>query len=163
MVCFILIPCSCLHSLSSLIPITPPSLSFSAHVPPSPLPLSSPFLSLHLTSLASSCHPRYPLMLSSVFPYSHPSSLICCLSLSCHAFIPPLLSFLSHLIPFSAHPFIHFPLFVSLVILLTACHWQFCLNSVWNVTFKNQQGTVSAVKLPWVSKLKGKVLSAAAV
>lgn len=80
-----------------------------------------------------------------------------CLSLSCHAFIPPLLSSLSHLIPLSAHPFIHFPLFVSLVILLTACHWQFCLNSVRNVTFKNQQGTVSAVKLPWVSKLKWKV------
>lgn len=153
-VSFILILCTCLPTLFTTVY---PFLSYphmyhfplhpflSPHPPVCP-PVIFPFFSFYLTSPASFCHPSYPLMLLSVSLYSYPSSLISSVFLS-----PVMLSshpsYPSCLIT-SSFPLILSSIFLSVssVALLTAYQRQFCLNSIQNVTFKNQQATVSAVE-----------------
>lgn len=117
----------CLSGLCRLFCCNPLLLSSDPLHPSLPTPLLSPHVSLSYPSclfspvifsfflippflshfILSSLLPPHPFICRSLFfpfiPY------LFCLSLSCHAFIPPLLSLLSHLIPLSAHPFIHFP------------------------------------------------------
>lgn len=77
-----------------------------------PILVSSPItfsfiFSLHLTSLTSSCHPCYPLVLSSLFLSSRSSSLICSVSLlSCFQPSPLILPVSSYpTFRSSFHPF----------------------------------------------------------
>lgn len=142
------VPCSCLLTLfNSGLPIpalistciTLPSLLS----PPPPPPLSFPCFSFHLPSLTPSCHPCYPLILSSVSLYSYPSCLISSVFLSA-VMLSSLPSYPPCLISS------HFPLVlssvspsVSLVTFVMTYQTLFCLNSVQNVTFKNLQATVA--------------------
>lgn len=118
--------------------------SFLSPHPPSVLPLSFPFSHSTLPLLL---HPVIPLTPSS-FHLSlsiltlHPLSLLSFSLLSCfhpNPLIPPVSSHIAFRSSF--HPFF---LSVSSVALLTAYQRQFC--SIQNVTFKNQQATVSAVE-----------------
>lgn len=107
---FVFLPFSPQFTRSSLIPIciTLLSLPFPLLAPLSPLPLSFPFFSFHPTSLTSSCHFCYPLMLSSVslILTLHPLSLLSFSLLSCFHPSPLILSVSSHpTFCSSFHPF----------------------------------------------------------
>lgn len=110
------------------IALSSPLCSSPSHSLSSPVIFSFFLITPHLSHFTASS--LLPLMLSSVFLYSYPSSIICAVFLS-PVMLSSLPSYPSCLIS-SYFPLMlsSISLFVSLVILPTACHSQFCLNSV---------------------------------
>lgn len=95
--------------------VYPSLVLISKYIPPLSAPhppVSSPlFFSFHFylsRFILSSTLLAHPFICLSPFAAFIP--YLFCLSLPCHTFIPPLLSFLSHLIPLCTHPFIRFPI-----------------------------------------------------